>query len=83
MSRNLFSCPKDVYEAAYNGLVKPILEYGSSVLDPHHEGLKNELEKVQKRAVGFVTSKYTYEKDSMTGIFKKIKWESLQKKKEG
>ena len=29
--RNLFSCPKDVREAAYKGLVRHILEYGSSV----------------------------------------------------
>ena len=32
--RNLFSCPQDVREAAYKGLVRPILEYGSSVWDP-------------------------------------------------
>ena len=29
--RNLFSCPQDVRKAAYKGLVRPILEYGSSV----------------------------------------------------
>ena len=37
-------------EAAYKGLVRPILEYGSSVWDPHDEGLIDDLEKVQKRA---------------------------------
>ena len=31
LRRDLFSCPKDVREAAYKGLVRPILEYGSSV----------------------------------------------------
>ena len=30
-------------------LVRPILEYGSSVWDPHYEGLIVDLEKVQKR----------------------------------
>ena len=54
--RNLFSCPQDVREAAYKGLVRPILEYGSSVWDPHYEGLKDDLEKVQKRAARFVTT---------------------------
>ena len=39
-------------EAAYKGLVRPILEYGSSVWDPYYEGLIDELEKVQKRALG-------------------------------
>ena len=31
LRRTLFSCPQDVKEAAYKGMVCPILEYGSSV----------------------------------------------------
>ena len=54
---NLFSCPQDVREAAYKGLVRPFLEYGSSVWDPHYEGLMDDLEKVQKREARFVTWK--------------------------
>ena len=50
-----FLAPQDVREAAYKGLMRPILEYGSSV--------------------------YTYEKGSMTDILKKLKWESLQKRR--
>ena len=56
--------------------MRPILEYGSSVWDPHYEGLVDTLEKVQKRAARFVTSSYrnyTYEKCSMTEILKKLK----------
>ena len=68
-------------EAAYKGLLRPILEYGSSVWDPHYEGLIDDLEKVQKRAARFVTRNYTYEKGSMTDILKKLKWESLQKRR--
>ena len=67
--------------AAYKGLVRPILEYGSSVWDSHYEGLIDDLEKVQKRAARFVTRNYTYEKGSMTDILKKLKWESLQKRR--
>ena len=61
--------------------MRPILEYGSSVWDPHYEGLIDDLEKVQKRAARFVTRNYTYEKGSMTDILKKLKWESLQKRR--
>ena len=71
--RNLFSCPQDVREAAYRGLVRPILDYGSSVWDPHYEGLIDDLVKVQKRAARFITRNYTYEKGSMTDILKKLK----------
>ena len=58
-----------------------LVGYGSSVWDPHYEGLTDDLEKVQKRAARFVTRNYTYEKVSMTDILKKLKWESLQKRR--
>ena len=61
LRRNLFSCPRDVKEAAYKGLVRPVLEYGSSVWDPHTKCLQEELEKVQNRAARFVTRNYTFE----------------------
>ena len=47
LRRNLFSCPQDVKEAAYKTLVRPILEYGSTVWDPLCNGLNDELEIVQ------------------------------------
>ena len=34
LRRNLHSCPQEVKEAAYKGLVRPVLDYGSSVWDP-------------------------------------------------
>ena len=40
LRRTLFSCPQNVKEAAYKGMVRPILEYGSSVWDPHPEKLQ-------------------------------------------
>ena len=35
-------------------MVRPVLEYGSSVCDPHYDGLNDELEKVQNRAARFM-----------------------------
>ena len=68
-------------EAAYKGMVPPILEYGSSVWDPHPDKLQKELEKVQNRAARFVTRNYDYETGSMTGILGQLKWESLKKRR--
>ena len=68
-------------EAAYKGMVRPILEYGSSVWDPHPDKLQKELEKVQNRAARFVTRNYVYETGSMTGILGQLKWESLKKRR--
>ena len=68
-------------ESAYKGIVHPILEYGSSVWDPHTGRLQEELEKVQNRAARFVTRYYVYETGSMTDILGQLKWESLKKRR--
>ena len=81
LRRNLSACPQDVKESAYKGLVRPVLEYGSSVWDPSSMLLQEELEKVQKRAARFVTGNYLYETWSMTGILEQLKWESLKKRR--
>ena len=81
LRRTPFSCPQNVKEAAYKGMVRPILEYGSSVWDPHPDKLQEELEKVQNRAARFVTRIYVYETGSMTGILGQLKWESLKKRR--
>ena len=48
LRRNLlYSCPKDVKEAAYKGLVRPVLDYGSYDWDPAGVVLQEELGSVQ------------------------------------
>ena len=79
LRHNLSACPQDVKESAYKRLVRPVLEYGSTVWDPSGIPLQEELEKVQKRAARFVTGNYIYETVSMTGIPEQLKWESLKK----
>ena len=78
LRRNIYSCPQEVKEAAYNGLVRPVLEYGSSVWNLPAVVLQEELESVQKRTARFVTGNYSYETGSMTGILGQLKWESLK-----
>ena len=53
LRRNLSSCPQNVKETAYKGLVRPILKYASPVWDPHEIVVQEELEKVQNRAARF------------------------------
>ena len=81
LRRNLYFCPQEVKEAAYKGLVRPVLDYGSSVWDLPGVVLQEELESVQKRAARFVTSNYSYETGSMTGILGQLKWGSLKKRR--
>ena len=58
LRKKLFSCPQDVKETAYMDMVRPILEYRSL---GDTLGLQDELEKVQNRAVIFVTRNYIRE----------------------
>ena len=81
LRRNLHSCPQEVKETAYKGLVRPVLDYGSSVWDPPGVVLQEELESMQKRTARFVTGNYNYETGSMTGILGQLKWESLKKRR--
>ena len=81
LKQNLYSCPQEVKEAAYKGLVRPVLEYSGSVWDPSGVGLQNEPEKVQNRAARFITGNYNFETGSMTGILEHLKWESLKKRR--
>ena len=81
LRRNLYSCPQEVKEAAYKGLVRQVLDYGSSVWNPPGVVLQEELESVQKHAVRFVTDNNSYETGSMTGILGRLKWESLKKRR--
>ena len=86
LRRNLYACPQEVKEAAYKGLVRPVLEHSDSVWAPSDVGilgvgLQNELEKVQNRVARFVTGNYNFETGSMTGILEHLKWESLKKRK--
>ena len=81
LRRTLFSCPKNVKEAAYKGMVRAILEYGSSVWDTHTDKLQEELEKVQNHAARLVTRIYVYDTGSMTDILGQLKWESLKKRR--
>ena len=61
-------------EAAYKGMVRPVLEYGSSVWDPDTKELQD-----GNRVARFVTRNYVYETGGMTAIIGQLKWESLKK----
>ena len=50
LRRNMSACDPAVKEAAYMGLVRPLLEYACSAWDPYTEQLITEVEKVQRRA---------------------------------
>ena len=83
LRRNLSTCDRRVKEAAYLGLVRPLLEYASQAWDPYTDNLSNEIENIQRRAARFVTSDYqNYELGSVTKLLKDLGWKSLKSRGE-
>lgn len=67
LRRRLSKAPQAVKLTAYKTLVRPILEYGSIVWDPHQKYLRDKLERLQNRALRFIYSKYSWH-DSVTDM---------------
>ena len=57
--RNLGDCTAPVKAAAYSTVVRPVLEYSSTVWDPHQTSDIHNLEQVQRKAARFVHRNYT------------------------
>jgi len=77
--RNLRDCTPVVKSAAYTTIIRPQLEYASSVWDPATATEAHTLEQVQRKAARFVHNRYT---DRTPGCVSKmvhdLGWDSLQ-----
>ena len=73
-------CPRDVKDACYKTLVRPILEYSCTVWDPHTSKNVNNLEMVQRRSARFVYSNYC-RTASPSDMIKPLGWESLAERR--
>ena len=71
----LKDCTKPVKSAAYTSMVRPTMEYASSVWDPTNREKISNLEKVQKRAARFVFNTYTDRTPGcVTKMVESLKW---------
>ena len=80
IKRNIRTSYQAVKELAYNTLVRPTLEYASTVWSPHQKELIKSLEMVQRRAARYVLRAYD-RKDSVTDMLKTLKWETLEERR--
>ena len=81
LRRNTSSLPKTVKENCYKTLVKPVIEYGCSVWDPHTKDQISNLDKIQKSAARYVLNDYTFEKGATNTNMNKLGWISLQEQR--
>ena len=80
LKRNVRVPSKSVKSAAYTALVRPHLEYSSSVWDPSTKCLKTKIEKVQRRSARWVCNKYKQGKDTTgpTQMMSILGWPPLE-----
>ena len=80
--RNLSECTSQVKSVAYTTMVRPRLEYSSTVWDPHLTSDVHTLEQVQRRAARFVHRNYTQRTPGcVTNMVQSLGWESLQQRR--
>ena len=80
LRRNLWGSPQKVKEMAYTSMVRPILEYGSTVWDPHEATHINQIEMIQRRAARFVSGNFSRQA-SVTAILQNLGWHTLQERR--
>ena len=77
--RNLGECSKQVKVTAYTTMVRPTLEYSSTVWDPTSPTLCHKVEQVQRKAARFVHSSYTDRTPGcVTKMVQDLGWVSLE-----
>ncbi|MCG8078889.1 MAG: hypothetical protein JAY75_21955, partial [Candidatus Thiodiazotropha taylori] len=76
LRRNLRVSNENTKTAAYNAMVRPILEYCATVWSQHTKTNINKVEVVQRRAARYVTNRYR-NTSSVTNMLEHLEWESL------
>ena len=77
MKRNLRISSQSIRETAYKTYVRPILEYASTVWDPHEQQNIKNIENVQRRAARFVLRRYR-NTSSVSNMLLQLQWPSLE-----
>ncbi|XP_072182325.1 uncharacterized protein [Diadema setosum] len=80
LQRNIRPCPRKTKMLCYLALVRPILEYASTVWDLHTQENIQRLEMVQRRYARFVVGDY-HRTSSLTMMLHQLQWPSLQERR--
>ncbi|MCG8115263.1 MAG: reverse transcriptase family protein [Candidatus Thiodiazotropha taylori] len=80
LMRNITTLNERVKELAYNAMVRPRLEYASTVWCPHTKTNIDKVEQVQRRAARWVKREYS-PLSGVTALQKDLVWRSLEHRK--
>ena len=79
LRRNLKISSIELREKAYLVFVRPLLEYASSVWDPHTKRNIDKIEAIQRRAAHFVLNRY-HNTSSVSAMLDRLHWPTQQMK---
>jgi hypothetical protein len=80
LRRNLKGCPSKLRDTAYISLIRPTLEYGCTIWEPHQKSNVQKLEKVQRKAARFVSGLY-HPTASVSKMLHDLGWKSLYERR--
>lgn len=80
LRRNLQVGSREIKTQAYQALVRPTLEYCSSVWDPHSKEAIYDIEMVQRRAARYVTGRYR-RRSSVGEMLEELNWQTLEERR--
>ena len=81
LRRNLRINSPDLKAKAYKALVRPLVEYGTTVWDPSTNKCIHQLEMVQRRAARFTLNRY-HNTSSVESMLEELEWPSLKQRRE-
>ena len=80
LHRNLRRSPEHTKDLAYKAMVRPILEYASTVWDPHTQDNVHKIKMVQRRAARFVKNQYD-RNSSVTEMLRSLQRQTLRERR--
>ena len=80
LKRNLNVNSQTIKDMAYKTLVRPQLEYASSVWDPYLSKDIHRIEMVQRRAARYVCNRY-HNRSSVSDMLMELEWPTLQQRR--
>ena len=80
LRRNLRVSSEATKSSAYYSMVRPLLEYCSTVWSPHTKEYIQKIEMVQRRAARYVTNRY-HNTSSVTSMLDHLVWETLESRR--
>ena len=80
LQRNLAGTPRQIKTECYKTLLRPIIEYASTVWDPHTISDADKLERTQRRYARFVCNDHS-RKSSVTAMLRTLDWDTLAERR--